>query len=138
MADTNRLNRPIRVDATDTIQTMGFVFDPDTLVNSLVVLAGLSDTDTAANKRGVLHATSHLSFGYLALGGVTHARPSRSARPALEPRASGYSIRESATVSALQLGDLATVVSSKPASDQVALGQKATVTVVRSCRPSPA
>ena len=54
MADTNRLNRPIRVDATDTIQTMGFVFDPDTLVNSLVVLAGLSDTDTAANKRGVL------------------------------------------------------------------------------------
>jgi hypothetical protein len=132
MADTNRLNRPIRVDATDTIQTMGFVFDPDTLVNSLVVLAGLSDAATTVDKRGVLTATSHLSFGYSALGGVTHAAAiAVGATSALSLGQAAYSIRESATFSALQLGDLATVVSSKPASDQVTLGHKATVTVVR-------
>ena len=113
---------------------------PTRLINSLVVLAGLSDTDTAANKRGVLHATSHLSFGYSALGGVTHAAAiAVGTTSALSLGQAAYSIRESATVSALQLGDLATVVSSKPASDQVAAsGRRPRSRWCASCRPSPA
>ena len=79
-----------------------------------------------SNKRGVLHAESHLSFGYSALGGVTHATAiAVDATSALSLGQSAYSIRESATVSDIQLGDLAEVVSSKPTGNQVVLGQRA-------------